>query len=266
MNALGSVLEAHVDAEEDALSRDESGPEDKRGDQMTDDGYNPDESEATEEERRRPGGRKKPSTPSAAVDDGYDPDAEATEEERRPERSVRKDDRDRSAAASAVKPAIDEGYVPDASEVSEVEQVDDSAKKRGVETTRDVTFKAVLETRIGHAGSEDAEATTTAPPPPPGDAPAPEAPPTSASRSAVIDPGYIPTDDGLTEEERDRRVLRSSSPSKKKPAHAAASIDEGYLPDGAMTEEEMREHLFRSFKLRSSKRSRIHPDKCELKQ
>lgn len=85
---------------------------------------------------------------------------------------------------------------------------------------RDVRFEAVLETRIGETavGVEMQSIGLLVEP--------------AANQS--IDDGYIPTDDGMTEEEK---VERSKKVRSTKPL-SDQSIQDGYIPDGALTEEE----------------------------
>jgi hypothetical protein len=189
---LDSILDAHADAGD---SGDESSAGEKTGQgQMTDDGY---DAEVSEVEQTN---IDKMTRSKANDDDGYLPDAEVSEVEqtkiKKPKKTIE-----------------DEGYVPDGGhttggeEASEVEQGDDTNKKN----KRDVRFEveANLETTIVPSEQPFAEPST----------------------NLSIDDGYLPTDDGLTEEDL--------GPTAKSLAVPAPSIDEGYLPDsGAITEEE----------------------------
>ena len=196
--AIDSILNAHADAID---SGDESSKADEKNTEtgqglMTDadDGY---DAEVSEVEQTN---LDKMTRSKAADDDGYLPDAEVSEVER----------------TKTKKPKTtmeDEGYVPDGGhttggeEASEVEQGDDTHKKN----KRDVRFEveANLETTIAPSQSLAVEPAT----------------------NLSIDDGYLPTDDGLTEEEK--------GPTAKSLAFPAPSIDEGYIPDsGAITEEE----------------------------
>lgn len=196
--AIDSILNAHVDAID---SGDESSKADEKDNEtgqgvMTDadDGY---DAEVSEVEQTN---LDKMTRSKAADDDGYLPDAEVSEVER--------------TKTKKPKPTMeDEGYVPDGGhttggeEASEVEQGDDAHKKN----KRDVRFEvaANLETTIAPSQSLAVEPAT----------------------NLSIDDGYLPTDDGLTEEEK--------GPTAKSLALPAPSIDEGYIPDsGAITEEE----------------------------
>jgi len=194
--AIDSVLNAHADAidsMDESSNADEKETETAQG-LMTDDGY---DAEVSEVEQAN---IDKMTRSKAADDDGYLPDAEVSEVEqtktKKPKTRVE-----------------DEGYVPDGGhttggeEASEVEQGDDSNKKN----KRDVRFEveANLETTIAPSEPLAVEPAT----------------------NLSIDDGYLPTDDGLTEEEK--------GPTKKSLALPAPSIDEGYIPDsGAITEEE----------------------------
>ena len=192
---LDSILDAHADAGDsgDESSTGEKDAETGQG-QMTDDGY---DAEVSEVEQTN---IDKMTRSKANDDDGYLPDAEVSEVEqtkiKKPKKTIE-----------------DEGYVPDGGhttggeEASEVEQGDDGNKKN----KRDVRFEveANLETTIVSSEQPFAEPST----------------------NLSIDDGYLPTDDGLTEEDL--------GPTAKSLAVPAPSIDEGYLPDsGAITEEE----------------------------
>jgi len=189
--AIDSVLNDHADSIDSGDEADEKNTETGQG-VMTDDGY---DAEVSEVEQTN---IDKMTRSKVADDDGYLPDAEVSEVEqtktKKPKTTIE-----------------DEGYVPDGGhttggeEASEVEQGDYSNKKN----KRDVRFEveANLETTI--APSESVEPAT----------------------NLSIDDGYLPTDDGLTEEEK--------GPTAESLALPAPSIDEGYFPDsGAITEEE----------------------------
>lgn len=189
--AIDSVLNDHADSIDSGDEADEKNTEAGQG-LMTDDGY---DAEVSEVEQTN---IDKVTRSKVADDDGYLPDAEVSEVEqtktKKPKTTIE-----------------DEGYVPDGGhttggeEASEVEQGDYSNKKN----KRDVRFEveANLETTI--APSESVEPAT----------------------NLSIDDGYLPTDDGLTEEEK--------GPTAESLALPAPSIDEGYFPDsGAITEEE----------------------------
>ncbi len=189
--AIDSVLNDHADSIDSGDEADEKNTEAGQG-VMTDDGY---DAEVSEVEQTN---IDKMTRSKVADDDGYLPDAEVSEVEqtktKKPKTTIE-----------------DEGYVPDGGhttggeEASEVEQGDYSNKKN----KRDVRFEveANLETTI--APSESVEPAT----------------------NLSIDDGYLPTDDGLTEEEK--------GPTAESLALPAPSIDEGYFPDsGAITEEE----------------------------
>ncbi|KAL9184732.1 hypothetical protein ACHAXT_012702 [Thalassiosira profunda] len=126
-----------------------------------------------------------------SIDDGYMPDAEATEEEKLPKKEEQ----------VAAKPVIDEGYLAEASEVEQLDEKSQSKRR----APGDVRFKADLETTMDVA------------PLPVDDH--------DAKSQSTIDEGYIPTDDGLTEEEKGRTRKPRPPP----------SIDEGYIPDGGHT-------------------------------
>ena len=175
------------------------------------------------------------------TDDGYVPDAEATEEEKT---ERRKEDRKR---------AIDDGYVPDA-EATEEDQPKSCKKEKGVGPVIDEGYIP----DGGHTtGGEEASEVEQ------GDdsnkrntrdvrfeavletkitdaavsveAHLVETIPVEPATSQSIDEGYIP-DDALTEEEKvERGNLTKNRPIK---GMSTQSIDEGYIPDGGMTEEE----------------------------
>ncbi len=189
--AIDSVLNNHADSIDSGDEADEKITEAGQG-LMTDDGY---DAEVSEVEQTN---IDKMTRSKVADDDGYLPDAEVSEVEqtktKKPKTTIE-----------------DEGYVPDGGhttggeEASEVEQGDYLNKKN----KRDVRFEveANLETTI--APSDTVEPAT----------------------NLSIDDGYLPTDDGLTEEEK--------GPTAESLALPAPSIDEGYFPDsGAITEEE----------------------------
>jgi len=230
--ALDSVLDVHADVGDD--TGEESSPEENvsvkttekeaglshgEGQILTDDGYVSD-AEATEEEQQKPDNRKKAAAEEKpAIEDGYVSDADATEEEKHLRRPTEHE---------VQRVIVDEGYVPDASEASEVEQVDtiDAVKRAAIQ---DVRFEADQPNIPAPAAAAmDVETTT----------------PTALSihdhcKSQPIDEGYIPTDDGLTEEEskgnrvNQGRSIQHRSTNTNTPLEVAEapSIDEGYIPD-----------------------------------